>query len=135
MKSAGQANRLRNLRAEMKELKSRNRLYWSQSHHSELDRSDYFFRQERLQLIKQEVLGVPKAQLNRAEGDAVRLNSKLAFNRMAKQDELLLQTYQDELAKDPMSHATEASRSNLIAIRHTATQMYEETLSVALSTP
>jgi hypothetical protein len=34
--------------------------------------------------------------------------------------------YQAEFAKDPTSRATESSRSNVIALRHTIKQMYGE---------
>jgi hypothetical protein len=57
------------------------------------------------------------------------------LDRIAKQDELLLRAYQYELAKDPMSLATESSRSNLIAIRHTSSQMYGEVADLGLVPP
>jgi hypothetical protein len=44
--------------------------------------------------------------------------------RVGKQTGLLLRLYQTELASDPTSRATESSRSNLIALRHTIDQMY-----------
>jgi hypothetical protein len=44
--------------------------------------------------------------------------------RLEKQDEFLTKVYQAELAQDPTSHATESSRSNLIALRHTVSQIY-----------
>ena len=40
------------------------------------------------------------------------------------QSGLLLRTYRAELAKDPTSSATESSRSNLIAFRHSIAQVY-----------
>ena len=46
------------------------------------------------------------------------------MERMGKQSGLLLRLYQAELAKEPASRATESSRSNLIALRHTIGQMY-----------
>jgi hypothetical protein len=46
------------------------------------------------------------------------------IERLEKQGELLLRIYQAELAKDPSSQATESSRSNVIALRHTVKQMY-----------
>jgi hypothetical protein len=46
------------------------------------------------------------------------------MERVGKQTGLLLRLYQAELAKDPTSRATESSRSNLIALRHTIGQMY-----------
>lgn len=44
--------------------------------------------------------------------------------RVGKQTGLLLRLYQAELARDPASRATESSRSNLIALRHTIDQMF-----------
>lgn len=46
------------------------------------------------------------------------------MERVGKQSGLLLRLYQAELAKDPAGSATESSRSNLIALRHTIKQMY-----------
>lgn len=46
--------------------------------------------------------------------------------RLREQTGLLRRTYQAEFAKDPGSRATEASRSNLIALRHTIYQIYGE---------
>ena len=43
-----------------------------------------------------------------------------------KQREFLLRIYRAESAKDPTSRATEASRSNVIAMQHTVRQMYGE---------
>ncbi len=45
---------------------------------------------------------------------------------MRKQSALLLRLYQAELASDPTSRATESSRSNLMALRHTIAQMYRD---------
>ena len=54
------------------------------------------------------------------------------IERLEKQGELLLRIYQAELAKDPSSQATESSRSNVIAPRHTVKQMYgDASLSLA----
>jgi len=39
---------------------------------------------------------------------------------------LLLRLYEKEFATDPTSRATESSRSNLMALRHTIAQMYED---------
>lgn len=47
-----------------------------------------------------------------------------AINRLGKQGRFLLRMHQAELAKDPTSHATESSRSNLMAVQHTVKQMY-----------
>jgi hypothetical protein len=44
--------------------------------------------------------------------------------RLRQQSALLLKLYQTELAKDPASFATAASRSNLLALHHTIAQMY-----------
>jgi hypothetical protein len=46
------------------------------------------------------------------------------IERLGKQGKLLLRIYQAELAKDPSSQATESSRSNVIALRHTVQQIY-----------
>lgn len=46
------------------------------------------------------------------------------IERLGRQGKLLLRVYQAELAKDPGSQATESSRSNLIALRHTVQQIY-----------
>ena len=52
------------------------------------------------------------------------------MEHLKEQDEFLLRVYQAELAKDPGSHATESSRSNVIALRHTLKQMYGEAVAV-----
>ena len=46
------------------------------------------------------------------------------IERLREQTELLRRTYQAEFAKDPTSRATESSRSNLIAMRHSIHQIY-----------
>jgi hypothetical protein len=46
------------------------------------------------------------------------------MERVKKQSALLLRLYEAELASDPTSRATASSRSNLIALRHTITQLY-----------
>jgi hypothetical protein len=46
------------------------------------------------------------------------------IERLDEQSELLLRMYQLELAKDPSSRATESSRSNMIALRHSIGQIY-----------
>jgi hypothetical protein len=48
------------------------------------------------------------------------------IERLEEQSGLLLRTYKLESAKDPTSRATEAARSNLIALRHTINQIYGE---------
>ena len=47
-----------------------------------------------------------------------------AIQNLEKQGELLARIFQAERAKDPSSRATEAARSNVIALRHTLTQLY-----------
>jgi hypothetical protein len=54
------------------------------------------------------------------------------IERLAKQSGLLRRMYQRELAKDPSSRATEASRSNMIALRHSIDQIYGEVASRGL---
>jgi hypothetical protein len=49
--------------------------------------------------------------------------------RLKEQDEFLLRMYQAEFTKDPSSRATESSRSNVIALRHTLKQMYGEVVA------
>jgi len=44
--------------------------------------------------------------------------------RLEEQSGLLLRTYRAEFAKDPTSPATESSRSNMIAFRHSIEQVY-----------
>ena len=46
------------------------------------------------------------------------------IERVRKQSALLLRLYQAELTSDPTSRATESSRSNLMALRHTIAQIY-----------
>jgi hypothetical protein len=46
------------------------------------------------------------------------------IERLEEQSELLLRMYQAEFAKDPTSLATESSRSNVIALRHSLNQIY-----------
>ena len=48
------------------------------------------------------------------------------FERIAKQGEFLTREYQAELGRDHMSSATKSSRSNLIALGQTVSQMYGE---------
>ncbi len=52
-----------------------------------------------------------------------------ANERLKEQGEFLLRIYQAEFAKDPRSRATESSRSNVIALRHTLKQMYGEAVA------
>ncbi len=46
------------------------------------------------------------------------------IERLEEQSGLLLRMYQAEFAKDPTSPATETSRSNMIALRHSINQIY-----------
>lgn len=55
--------------------------------------------------------------------------------RVEDQTKLLLKLYLAERAKDPSSRATESSRSNVIALRHTLTQMYKESEVCRLPQP
>ena len=54
------------------------------------------------------------------------------IERLHEQSELLLRMYQLELSKDPRSRATESSRSNMIALRHSIGQIYGEAASSGL---
>ncbi len=49
--------------------------------------------------------------------------------RLGEQSRFLLGAYEEELAKDPASHATESSRSNVIALWHTIKQIYGKTVA------
>jgi hypothetical protein len=51
------------------------------------------------------------------------------IERLRSQSKFLLRIYRSEFAKDPTSHATEASRSNMIALRHTIKQIYGEAVA------
>ena len=46
------------------------------------------------------------------------------IERLEEQSGLLLRKYRAEFAKDPTSQATESSRSNMIALRHSISQIY-----------
>ena len=54
------------------------------------------------------------------------------IERLDEQSELLLRIYQLELAKDPCSRATDSTRSNMIALRHSIDQIYGEAASRGL---
>jgi len=54
------------------------------------------------------------------------------MERVKKQSALLLRQYEAELASDPTSRAAASSRSNLIALRHTITQLYGDDVSSLL---
>jgi hypothetical protein len=53
-----------------------------------------------------------------------------SLERLEEQSALLLRTYHLELSKDPDSHATASSRSNLIALLHSITQIYGEDAAI-----
>ena len=48
------------------------------------------------------------------------------IERLEKQIRFLIRIHDADLAKDAASHATESSRSNLMAVQHTLRQMYGE---------
>ena len=52
------------------------------------------------------------------------------LKHLVKQGGFLLKLHQVELAKDPTSRATESSRSNLLAVRHTVKQVYGSALEI-----
>lgn len=54
---------------------------------------------------------------------AVHLDAE-TIERLEEQSGLLLRMYQAQFAKDPTSPATESSRSNMIALRHSISQIY-----------
>jgi hypothetical protein len=56
------------------------------------------------------------------------------LKRLGKQGGFLLRTYQAELAKSPTSHATESSRSNLMAMQRTIEQMYGDAVARDVAT-
>ena|ERR1700674_4668497 len=51
------------------------------------------------------------------------------IERLGEQSRFLLGKYEEELAKDPASSATESSRSNVIALWHTIKQIYGKTVA------
>jgi len=55
------------------------------------------------------------------------------MKRLNKQGRMLLRTYETEFAKDPGSPATESSRSNMMALRHTINQIYGEAVALEFS--
>jgi hypothetical protein len=57
------------------------------------------------------------------------------IKRLEEQSNLLLRTYEAEFARNPASRATESSRSNLIALRHTIKQIYGEASALAVANP
>ena len=52
-----------------------------------------------------------------------------SIKRLGKQGRYLLRIHQADLAKDPTSHASESSRSHLMAVQHTVKQMYGEAVA------
>jgi hypothetical protein len=62
-------------------------------------------------------------------GMQIQQMGKGMFEHIANQGEFLLRTYRSELGKDPNSRATESSRSNLLAMGHTVSQMYGEAVA------
>jgi len=55
------------------------------------------------------------------------------IERLEEQSGLLLRIYQAEFAKDPVSPATESSRSNMIALRHTINQIYGQAAALEVA--
>lgn len=51
------------------------------------------------------------------------------IKHLEKQFRFLLTVHQAELDKDSTSHATESSRSNLMAVQHTVRQLYGEAVA------
>jgi hypothetical protein len=52
------------------------------------------------------------------------------LKHLVKQGRFLLKLHQAELAKNPTSRATESSRSNLMAVRHTVKQVYGSAVAI-----
>ena len=52
-----------------------------------------------------------------------------AIERLGQQSKFLRQMHQAEFAKDPLSHATKSSRSNLMAVQHTVGEIYGEAVA------
>lgn len=57
-------------------------------------------------------------------------NDAGTLKHLVKQGGFLLKLHQAELAKDPTSRATESSRSNLMAVRHTVNQVYGSAVAI-----
>lgn len=57
-----------------------------------------------------------------------------SITRLGKQYRLLLKMHHGNLSKDPLSHATELSRSNLMATQHTVKEIYGEAVARDLAT-
>jgi len=56
------------------------------------------------------------------------------IERLEEQSGLLVKMYEAEFAKDPTSSATESSRSNMIALRHSIHQIYGQAAAVEVAT-
>jgi hypothetical protein len=52
------------------------------------------------------------------------------LEHLVKQAGFLLKLRQAEIAKNPTSHASESSRSNLMAVRHTVKRVYGSAVSI-----
>jgi hypothetical protein len=52
------------------------------------------------------------------------------MERLEEQSALLRRIYEAEFDKDPTSRATECARSNLIALKHSISQIYGESVAV-----
>jgi hypothetical protein len=52
------------------------------------------------------------------------------LEHLVKQGGFLVKLHLAEFAKDPTSHATESSRSNLMAVRHTVKQVYGSAVEI-----
>lgn len=52
------------------------------------------------------------------------------MERLEEQSGLLLRIYKAEFAKDPTSRATRSARSNVIALKHSISQIYGESVAV-----
>jgi hypothetical protein len=55
------------------------------------------------------------------------------IERLEEQSGLLVKLYDAEFAKDPTSSATESSRSNMIALRHSIHQIYGQAAAVEVA--
>jgi hypothetical protein len=57
-------------------------------------------------------------------------NDAETLKHLVKQGGFLLKLHLAEFAKDPTSRATESSRSNLMAVRHTVKQLYGSAVAI-----
>jgi len=53
-----------------------------------------------------------------------------SLEHLRKESSFLLKLYLAEFKKDPSGHATESSRSNLMAVQHTLRQIYGEAVAL-----